>query len=430
VASPSRAYGLWRFCENTLLLVSHLHSIPLVNFVGLVLTLKPFLQTMYTLEQLEQKSFRELRAIARDMALVSLGDRRCRQSWIDALVGVELPLLQLLEVSPGASIDVVENLPVADRPFEPIEPSKFGRIVYPRSAQNLIEAEAKVSQSAIAQMVKISPTVLEGDHSSPPIEEAAKTSPGVSEGNRSLPLVEYAAQTSPGVTFSSRFLALYSLPQSESICYKADTDGQLSLLDFEVQLEPEPPDPDDFESLDVFREAIALWDFEHCEPLEVSLDSFREWAPCPEDWYLAPPPTIESSDTSDFSIPIFDVAGDRSFAERKNFSGFEFDCVAERKNFSGFEFDCVAERKNFSGFEFDCVVERKNFSCLALWAIACNANDEFPIVGVGARLPLPKPPSFPPMVVATGEFFNAGTIARSATLLSARSPPGGDAVQS
>jgi hypothetical protein len=68
-----------------------------------------------------------------------------------------------------------------------------------------------------------------------------------------------------GVTFSDRFLARYSPPQVQIIHFQSDADGQLSLLDFEVQSVDEPPDPDDFESLDAFREALALWDCEHNE---------------------------------------------------------------------------------------------------------------------------------------------------------------------
>jgi ribosomal protein L37AE/L43A len=36
-------------------------------------------------------------------------DRRCRQNWIDALVGVNSPLLQLLEVSPAASVEQAQE---------------------------------------------------------------------------------------------------------------------------------------------------------------------------------------------------------------------------------------------------------------------------------------------------------------------------------
>jgi hypothetical protein len=173
-----------------------------------------------------------------------------------------------------------------------------------------------------------------------------------------------------GFTFSADFLASYFPPQSENIYYKADTNGQLSLLDFEIESSDEPPDPDDFESLDAFREAIARWDwehpssFDHCsdqlpssedndvssedKPLELSLDSFCLWAHCPADWYepaevLEPSKVMElspihkNSSTSDFFIPTFDSLGDRS-----------------------------------------------------------NRSDEPPDTGIFARLPKPKPPTFPP----------------------------------
>jgi len=87
-----------------------------------------------------------------------------------------------------------------------------------------------------------------------------------------------------GTALFDRFLDRYSPPQSENIRFRLEADGQLSLLDFEVQSQPERPDPDDFESLDAFGEAIASGDWEHPEELAVSLDSLCEWAPCPEDW--------------------------------------------------------------------------------------------------------------------------------------------------
>ena len=214
------------------------------------------------------------------------------------------------------------------------------------------------------------------------------------------------------ITFSPGFLARYSPPQPENIHYQSDADGQLSLLDFEVESVDEPPDPDDFETLNAFREAIALWDAEHPEPLEVSLNSMSEWAPCPDDWYepdillelsevLELSPAIESSITckfllpGKFLLPVFDAWCDRAncndespsagvgarlsklkpssfplmaivvgnrVAERKNFSGFVGNRIAERKNFSGFVGNRVAERKNFSGFVGNRVAERKNFS--------------------------------------------------------------------
>ena len=173
-----------------------------------------------------------------------------------------------------------------------------------------------------------------------------------------------------GIALSDRFLACSSPPQAEIFHFQSDPDGQLSLIDFKVQSEPEPPDPDDFDSLDAFREAIARWDWEHPtsssdhlpssqdndvssqdKPLEVSLDSFCEWAPCPDEWY-EPTALLEqskvselsltykSSITSDFTIPTFDAWCDR------------------------------ANRQ--------------------------TDTDEPPDTGIFARLPGPKPPKFPP----------------------------------
>src|SRR4028118_342845 len=106
---------------------------------------------MYTLLQLESKTFGELKKIGYELNVLPEDDRRRRQSWIYAIAGVNPPLLQLLEVSPGVEVDraqepiieTVESFPAAESEQVqelPIE-SKFGRIVYPRPAQEAIAQE-------------------------------------------------------------------------------------------------------------------------------------------------------------------------------------------------------------------------------------------------------------------------------------------------
>ena len=157
-----------------------------------------------------------------------------------------------------------------------------------------------------------------------------------------------------GVILSDRFCARYSPPQPGIIHFQSDADGQLSLLNFEIESASEPPDADDFESLDAFREALARWDGEHPEELAVSLDYFCERDPCPDTAYeLAQvvevaPGAIESSITFNFFIPVFGCAGDRI---------------------------------------------NRNF-------------DEPPTAGVGARWPQPTPLSFLPMFAQTPSKLN------------------------
>jgi len=57
-------------------------------------------------------------------------------------------------------------------------------------------------------------------------------------------------------------------------------------------------------------------------------------------------------------------------------------------------------------------------------------TDEPPDTGIFARLPKPKPPSFPPMAVVAGDRSSIRKFARTWPLLnlSGRSPPGGDAM--
>jgi hypothetical protein len=391
-------------------------------------------KNMYTFEELKQNSLKELKEIGRQLNVLPAADRRCRQNWIDALVGVNPPLLQLLEVSSAASVveqfqpiietvetpSAVEVEPVQTLPIE----SKFGHIVYPRPAQKPITeavenssgvqvdrvSEAIVesdplaldcpfcgaihalftdrdcldkpvirclhcaycrpknypgaiqslaqesfgskfgrafypwpAQKLIAQAVENSPGV-EVDRVFEPIASAAENSPGVkTEAIVSESAIGPAAKNPilTGVTFSDRFLARYAPPQAQIIHFQSDADGQLSLLNFEIESVDEPPDPDDFESFDAFREAIARWDCEHNEvspehkePLQVSLESFCLWVPCPLDWYesaalLEPSSMLELSQTcksfitSDFFIPIFDAGAiARTFATNRPTQGF------------------------------------------------------------------------------------------------------------
>ena len=103
------------------------------------------------MEQLQRKNLAELKEIGWQLNVFPEGDRRCRQSWIDALVNVNLPLLQLLEVSPPvAEVQAQEPIkqavktspgvevePVQEPPLE----SKFGRIVYPTAAKLIAQNE-------------------------------------------------------------------------------------------------------------------------------------------------------------------------------------------------------------------------------------------------------------------------------------------------
>ncbi|MEG5044628.1 hypothetical protein [Microcoleus sp. B4-C1] len=478
----------------------------------------------YTATQLEHKTFGELKAIARELNVVPTGDRRCRQAWIDAIVGVELPLLALItfpavetdsvqepmapaaKTSPGVEIDatqlehktfgelkaiarqlnvvlsgdsrkkrtwelaiaaqaqimdisidaacnpilrtyclggrnrftseaIEQALDLVERhcypsvfrlkttPTEPIENSPGAQLaakVLPGIAhfQNLIEL-ALTETSPGAQIDPVQePIDLNTGKIFPlhelidlntgkifPLHEAIETSPGVNfdpaefQQTHVAEIENYFASFNdeqppnrgdgkgriepelsqsaigfygPPVTFSPRFLATYP-PYFGEVRYKAEaTTGQLNL--FEPETEDEPPDPDDFESLDAFREAIALWDAQHPEPLEISLDSMCEWAPCPDAWYEPEPsevlehsPTPESSSTCNFSIPTFDAW-----------------C------------DCAARQTD---------------------------SDEPPDTGIFAKLLGPKPPKFPPRAI--GQFDD---MASASSGHSGRSPPGGDAV--
>ncbi len=248
--------------------------------------------------------------------MLPAGDRRCRQNGIDAIAGVNPPLLALLEVEPVAEAIEIQRQ-------EPIEPSKFGRIIYPKPIALAIETLNGVENCSEADRPP-----NRGDNGRGRIESESE----LSQSAMAFRPASYGCDDSPavtGITFSPKFIATYP-PYFGEIHYKAETNGQLNLL--EPDIEDEPPDPDDFDSIDAFREAMARWDAEHPpEPLEVSMASMCEWAPCPLEWYE--PETIEtietvsctleispvsvaSSSTCNFSIPVF--------------GGFAVACGAER----------------------------------------------------------------------------------------------------
>ncbi|MGB8688685.1 MAG: hypothetical protein WCD53_15310 [Microcoleus sp.] len=188
---------------------------------------------MYTLENLQQKNLKELKEIGWQLNVFPESDRRLRRNWIKALVGIQPPLLQLLETSPAAEL--------AAAIFNDEQPPNRGD-----SGRDRLESQSKVSQSAIAPV--------------------AKNSPGVEAD---------CSQSLPGITFSAKFFPTYP-PYFGEVHYKADCTGQLNLL--EPEAEDEWSDPDDFASIDAFQEAMARWEVENPEPLTVSMDSMCEWA--------------------------------------------------------------------------------------------------------------------------------------------------------
>jgi hypothetical protein len=213
-----------------------------------------------------------------------------------------------------------------------------------------------------------------------------------------------------GIALSDRFLALYSPPQAEIIQFQSDADGQLSLLDFKVQSAEEPPDPDDFGSIEEFHKELAHWDAENAEMIAVSMDSMCEWAPCPYEWYE---PEVEN-------LPL------------KASSMIELSEQSE-----------VMELSTGSSGSVSC-----DFS-IPVFCAWCD-RDEPPDTGIFARLPKPKPPKFPPQSASWTQVehkLNTSwtrvketsrnypetipklfhRVAAGSTTQPARSPPGGDA---
>lgn len=64
---------------------------------------------MYTLEELQSKTFGELKKIGCELNVFPAAARRRRQNWIDAIAGINPPLLQLLETSPAEDVQAQES---------------------------------------------------------------------------------------------------------------------------------------------------------------------------------------------------------------------------------------------------------------------------------------------------------------------------------
>jgi len=335
------------------------------------------------------------------------------------------------------NLQVVENSPADQKPIEvqatePIEPAaktspgaEVDRVQHPirEMVETFPAAEVEQAQEAIAPAAKNLPGSRLKTSTAHQLLELFKSLahiiedfPGVkTEVTVSESAIAPAVKTSfdaesdrnpilTGIPLSDKFLARYSPPQPENIRFQSEADGQLSLLNFEVVTESEPPDPDDFETLDAFREAIARWDTENPELLAASIDSMCEWVPCPEEWYWpkAEILPLKPSSTSDLSLPS------------QQSSVIELSIAGEGS------ITC-----NFFIPIFDA------------WCDRFNRSDEPPDTGIYARLPGPKPPKFAPRAIGYTQpnrpLNNAASrnypesIPKLSSTQPARAPPGGDA---
>ena len=184
------------------------------------------------------------------------------------------------------------------------------RAIAPFSTKNLPGSRSKTSTAhQLLELFKSSAHIIE-DAPGVKTEETVSESAIVPAAEK-LPRSE--SDPNPiltGIPLSDRFVARYSPPQPENIHFKADTDGQLSLLDFDVELVNEPPDPDDFASIEEFQEALARWDAENAEIIAVSMDSMCEWAPCPDEWYEPEPESLplKASSMMELSPPAIECS--------------------------------------------------------------------------------------------------------------------------
>ncbi|MEZ2275436.1 MAG: hypothetical protein ACBR12_00950 [Microcoleus sp.] len=334
-----------------------------------------------TPESLHSKTLTELKSLASELKLFPVGDKRCRQNWIEILVGTLPPLLKLLEVSPAVKTDFVsEAIAPAVETSPGVETDLVSEAIASAATFNdehspnrrdgrehLLETEQKLSQSAIAQVIETSP------------------------------------DCSPvgGITFSAKFLATYTPYFGAN--HKVEPTGQLNLLELVETVEP--PDLNDFDCMFHFWAAYDAWvaaDTEQKEgfisfpplevspgethslseaiaPLQVFLDSFSQWAAIPDSWYES-----KVSEVLEF------LPGNKSF----NICKFLIPV-----------FDLWCDRQNDGGL------------------------DQPPDIGNCARSPRKPPPSFSPNTVVSDRTNDTKKFVRRSILASGRAPPGGDTTQ-
>ncbi|TAE14060.1 MAG: hypothetical protein EAZ94_08265 [Oscillatoriales cyanobacterium] len=347
--------------------------------------------------------------------------------------------LQVTENSPGVSFDIEEFQQAHVAEIDAYVASFTDDRPPNRGSGDRGRIEPKVTQSALKQTGKksIAHQLLELFKASAliiPDSPAAESEPKVTQSALKQTETSPSSEAIPvGIALSDRFLARYAPPQPEQIHFKVDADGQLSLLDFELSGIEEPPDPDDYDCMFSFWAAYDAWcdrfgdeSFEQCteldsqcteldsqcteldsqcteldsqcteldsqctEPIQIELASMVEWAPCLDEYE---PETIETIETSSITLEISSMLILSEGCANESFDTCDFSIPT-----------------------FD------------VWCDRPIDTDEPPDTGIFARRPLPKPPSFPPMAVVAGDQANRiKKFARSATFLSERAPPGGDA---
>jgi hypothetical protein len=209
---------------------------------------------MYTLEQLQQKTLKELKEIGWQLNVLPEGDRRCRQNWIDVLAGVQPPLLQLLEVSPAG----VETVPEAIEPVqeaievqaqEPPLESKLDRIIYPKVAAKPIAPAAETSPG-VENFTEADRPPNRGDNGRDRLESESKVSQSaIVQEVKSL---DAEPDLNPILTSADSWNAA----ELGEVLHATEPSGQMNFLQWDTD---EPPEPDDFDLMVEFHAAYDLW---------------------------------------------------------------------------------------------------------------------------------------------------------------------------
>ncbi|MEG4330258.1 hypothetical protein Q5688_33805, partial [Microcoleus sp. herbarium5] len=107
---------------------------------------------MYTLESLQSKNLKELKEIGWELNVVPEGDRRCRQNWIDALIGVQPPLLQLLEFQPPQK---------AKPSIEQLDPAECDKLTFIELLELCRDTDKHLADKSLGQLQNLRSKVID-----------------------------------------------------------------------------------------------------------------------------------------------------------------------------------------------------------------------------------------------------------------------------
>ncbi|MEG4323669.1 hypothetical protein QUB42_32755, partial [Microcoleus sp. Aus8_D1] len=237
----------------------------------------------------------ELKTVALDIGAEPNGDRRKVETWEAAIferaaflgISVEAasnPFLRFFELGEHkglSDVQVEEALEqITEKHYYSVskrgmaetaqkrafrQAERFARHGWVHDPSELI-AENSPGIDRVQELIELPvENILGVDCVQEPIELPVENIPGI---DRVQEPIESAVENTSGVDRVQEPIVGLTVADAWNstdfgeVFHKADASGQLSLFEWDVS---EPPDPDDYESIEDFRHAWCLWSFEDCQ---------------------------------------------------------------------------------------------------------------------------------------------------------------------